>query len=96
MKTFCVYIMASDRNGTLYVGVTSNVLGRVWQHKNKVVPGFTSEHNVNRLVYCETHDNFQSAVRREKQVKKWNRKWKLELIESTNPEWADLSDGLTA
>lgn len=89
-KVFCVYLLASERNGTLYVGVTSDLSGRVWQHKDKAVPGFTAKYGVDRLVYYETHPSAEAAIRREKQIKKWNRKWKLELIESHNPEWRDL------
>lgn len=89
-KQFAVYILASKQNGTLYVGVTSNLPGRVWQHKNGVVEGFTTEYGVDRLVYFEMHESAESAIRREKQIKKWNRKWKLRLIEEMNPAWRDL------
>jgi len=87
-----VYILASKRNGTLYVGVTSDLSIRVWQHKNDQVEGFTKKYGVHTLVYYEWHDDMRSAIIREKQIKKWNRSWKLELIESVNPEWRDLSE----
>ena len=86
----CVYILASRRNGTLYAGVTSNIVKRAWEHKEKVVEGFTKKYGVNMLVYYELHDNMISAITREKQIKKWNRAWKLRLIEEKNPEWRDL------
>ncbi|MBZ0265684.1 GIY-YIG nuclease family protein [bacterium] len=89
-KTFYVYIMASQRNGTLYTGMTSDLFRRVWEHKNKKVKGFTEEHNIQYLVYYEVHDSFETAVRREKQLKKWNRIWKLRIIEEMNPDWKDL------
>ncbi len=86
----CVYIMASDRNGTIYLGVTSDLVRRVWQHKTKETGGFTSEYDVDRLVWYEQHATMYSAITREKTLKKWNRRWKLELIESLNPDWRDL------
>ncbi len=89
-KQFCVYILASKKNGTLYVGVTSALAQRVWQHKNKLVAGFTAKYQVDKLVYYEVHDDANSAIRREKQIKKWNRAWKIELIEEMNPTWRDL------
>ena len=92
MKWPAVYVLASDRNGTLYVGVTSDLVLRIWQHKNDVVEGFTEKYGVHRLVYFEQHDSMQAAILREKQLKKWNRAWKLELIEKDNPEWLDLWD----
>ena len=85
-----VYIMASKPNGTLYVGATSNLVKRVWEHKNDSVDGFTKRYSVHHLVYYELHDDMLSAVTREKQLKKWNRAWKLELIETQNPGWNDL------
>jgi putative endonuclease len=91
-----VYILASKRNGTLYIGVTSNVLQRVWQHKNDMVEGFTKRYNVHRLVYYEQYTDMMEAILREKQLKKWNRAWKIELIERENPEWRDLWFELTA
>jgi len=91
-KQFYVYILASKRNGTLYIGVTSALAQRTWQHKNSVVPGFTEKYNVVNLVYYEVHGQAESAINREKQLKKWNRAWKLRLIEEKNPEWRDLYD----
>jgi putative endonuclease len=85
-----VYIMTSKRNGTLYVGVTSDLAKRIWEHKNNAVEGFTKRYNVHRLVWYELHETMGSAIQREKQMKEWKRKWKLELIESTNPNWRDL------
>ncbi|NCB40382.1 MAG: GIY-YIG nuclease family protein [Erysipelotrichia bacterium] len=89
-KEPCVYILASKRNGTLYVGVTSNLIQRVWQHKNNEVEGFTKKYQVHLLVYCEMHETMEFAITREKQLKKWNRDWKINLIEKENPEWHDL------
>lgn len=90
------YILASRRNGTLYTGVTNNILERLEQHKNKINKNsFTSKYNINRLVYYETYNNINDAIAREKQVKKWNRKWKIELIEKENPTWRDLSKDLS-
>ena len=89
-KYYYVYILASKRNGTLYVGVTSDILKRVWQHKNKVFKGFTDKYNVNKLVYIDTFCDINEAIKREKQIKKWNRKWKTDLIEKDNPDWFDL------
>lgn len=90
MKQPCVYILASKRNGTLYIGVTSNLVQRIYQHRTDAVEGFTRSYQVHGLVYYETHDTMESAIFREKQLKKWSRKWKLELIEEKNPEWRDL------
>ena len=87
-----VYILASERNGTLYIGVTSNLVQRVWRHKSGVVEGFTKRYRVDRLVYYECHDDIAGAIAREKSLKKWRRRWKLELIEASNPEWCDLYD----
>ena len=84
--------MASRKNGTLYAGVTSNLVQRVWQHKNKKAEGFTEKYNVSHLVYFEVHDTVQGAITREKQIKKWNRAWKIRLIEEKNAEWIDLFD----
>jgi putative endonuclease len=89
-KQPAVYILASRRNGTLYVGVTSDLQKRTWEHKNDLVEGFTTRYGVHRLVYYELHDEMASAIRREKQIKKWNRAWKLKLIEGENPDWDDL------
>ena len=85
-----VYILASKRNGTLYIGVTSDPVKRIWQHKNNMVEGFTKRYGVHQLVWYELHENMQSAIEREKRMKGWKRKWKLELIESMNPNWQDL------
>jgi len=93
-KQPCVYILASDRNGTLYVGVTSDLTKRVWEHKNDLVPGFTKRYGVHDLVWYELHDSMESAISREKTIKEWKRQWKLELIERENPEWKDLYSGL--
>lgn len=89
-KVFCVYILASGRNGTLYVGVTSDLAGRIYTHKEDLVAGFTQRYGVHTLVWFEVHGSAESAILREKQLKKWNRAWKLRLIEETNPTWADL------
>ena len=89
-----VYILASKRNGTLYIGVTRNLQQRVWEHKNDLVEGFTKKYGVHRLVYYELHEDMMAAIRREKQMKKWNRTWKLELVETQNPEWEDLWEGI--
>ncbi len=89
-----VYILASKRNGTLYVGVTSDLEKRAWQHKNNAVEGFTKQYRVHHLVYYELHGDMLSAIAREKQIKKWNRAWKLELIETQNPIWKDLWEGI--
>jgi len=89
-KQPCVYILASHRNGTLYVGVTSNLLQRVWQHKSDLIVGFTHSHQVHTLVWFEQHVAMESALSREKAMKKWNRAWKVELIEQSNPYWRDL------
>ena len=86
----CVYMLASKRNGTLYVGVTSNLIRRVWEHRNEVVAGFTSRHRIHDLVWYELHETMESAILREKQLKEWKRAWKLRLIEGGNPEWIDL------
>jgi putative endonuclease len=89
-KQPAVYIQASKRNGTLYIGVTSNLQKRAWEHKNNVIEGFTKQYGVHLLVYFELHDDMVSAITKEKQIKKWNRAWKLELIEKQNPDWNDL------
>ncbi len=92
MKTYYVYILASKRNGTLYIGVTSNLVKRIYEHKNKLIEGFTKKYNVDKLVYYEETSDINVAIKREKQLKKWNRKWKLELIEKGNPNWNDLAE----
>jgi putative endonuclease len=90
-KQYYVYIRASKRNGTLYIGVTNNLNRRDAEHKTKVSSGFTKKYNVNILVYYEVYDFVEDAIKREKAMKKWNRAWKLELIEKENPDWNDLS-----
>jgi len=90
VKAYFVYILASQRNGTLYIGVTSDLLKRIWEHKNKVADGFTKKYNIDKLVYYEQTENVMSALEREKQLKKWNRDWKIKLIEKENPKWSDL------
>ena len=90
----CTYILASQKRGTLYVGVTSNLVKRVWEHKNDVVEGFTSQCGVHTLVWYEVHDNMESAIIREKRLKDWRRAWKVELVEKENPGWVDLYDQL--
>ncbi len=94
MKQPCVYILASRRNGTLYIGVTSTLLQRVWQHKNDFVDGFTKRYGVHTLVWYESHETMESAIMREKAIKEWNRAWKLKEIEKANPRWRDLYDDL--
>ena len=89
-KQPAVYILASKRNGTLYTGVTSDLVKRVWEHKNNMVEGFTKRYGVHQLVWYEVHEGMESAIEREKQLKEWKQKWKLELIESINPSWEDL------
>jgi len=86
----CVYILASSRNGTLYVGVTSDLVKRIWEHKNDLVPGFTQRYEIHTLVWFEQHETMESAITREKAIKEWKRQWKLELIEQLNPKWRDL------
>jgi putative endonuclease len=94
MKTYYVYILASKRNGTLYTGVTNDLLRRVYEHKSDLINGFTKKYKVHRLVYYEHVNDINSAVQREKRLKKWKRYWKIELIESMNPDWHDLYDEL--
>jgi len=90
MNEYYIYILSSKRNGTLYIGVTSNLIKRIWEHKNDLVEGFTKKYKVHDLVYFEATDTINFAIEREKQMKKWNRFWKIELIEKMNPEWKDL------
>jgi putative endonuclease len=90
MRSFYVYILASRKDGTLYTGVTSNLPRRAWEHQEGVTPGFTSRYSVKRLVYVEEHATPESAIKREKAIKSWPRRWKIELIEKGNPEWFDL------
>ena len=94
MKRYFVYIMASKRNGTLYIGVTNDLARRVHEHKTDQVEGFTKKYGVHRLVHYEETNDIESAILREKQLKKWRRRWKLELIEESNPQWNDLYNGL--
>ena len=93
-KQPCTYILASGHYGTLYVGVTSNLVGRLWQHRNNALPGFTSQYVVHRLVYFEIFGDMKRAITREKQLKNWRRQWKINLIDEANPQWADLAMGL--
>jgi putative endonuclease len=86
----CVYILASQRNGTLYIGVTSDLVKRVWEHQSDFVEGFTKKYKVHHLVWYEVHDNMEAAINREKQLKEWKRQWKIVLIEKANPYWNDL------
>jgi putative endonuclease len=95
MKDPCVYILASRRNGTLYIGVTSDIYGRMAEHKQGLIEGFSKTHGVTMLVYYEMHHLMDAAIAREKRLKKWQRAWKIRLIESMNPEWNDLFDGET-
>ena len=94
MKTYYVYILASKRNGTLYCGVTNDLIRRVYEHKNDLVDGFTKKYKVHKLVYYEECGSIESAIEREKDIKRWYRRWKLELIEGTNPLWDDLYEKL--
>jgi putative endonuclease len=89
-----VYLLASKGNGTLYIGVTADLIKRVWQHKNNVVEGFTKRYGVHCLVWLEVHESMASALSCEKAMKEWKRQWKLKLIETTNPEWKDLYENL--
>ena len=90
----CVYILASGHYGTLYIGVTSDLLARLWQHRNNALPGFTSRHGVHRLVHFEMFGDMDRAIAREKQLKNWHRQWKINLINEHNPGWCDLAVGL--
>ena len=94
MKKGYIYILTNKQNGTLYVGVTSDLIRRVWEHKNKVVEGFTKKYGLDRLVYYEVFEDIENAILREKQLKKWHRDWKIGLIEKENPDWLDLYDKL--
>jgi putative endonuclease len=94
-KEYYVYILASQKYGTLYIGITSNLLKRVYQHKEGLVAGFTKKYNVNKLVYYEVHGDVHEAILREKQMKKWRRNWKINLIERDNPQWLDIYCELT-
>jgi putative endonuclease len=90
VKRPCVYMLASQRNGTIYIGVTSDPVKRVWEHKNDLVEGFTKKYRVHTLVWYEVHETMEAGIAREKQLKGWRRQWKLELIEKMNPDWRDL------
>lgn len=94
MKRLAVYILASQRNGTFYTGVTGNLVKRVWEHKENLREGFTKQYHVHRLVYFEFHENFWMAIARETAIKRWKRFWKLKLIEQFNPTWEDLYETL--
>ena len=94
--SFYVYILASRRNGTLYVGMTDDLVRRVWEHRIGAVPGFTRKYGVKMLVWYEQHETREMAFQRERQIKRWNRAWKLQLIERFNPTWKDLAVDLTA
>ncbi|MBI3378797.1 MAG: GIY-YIG nuclease family protein [Nitrospirae bacterium] len=93
-KIYYVYILASRQNGTLYIGVTSDLIKRIWEHKNKLVEGFTEKYDVDKLVYYEQFNDAEYAIRREKRLKKYNRKWKMDIIEKLNPDWKDLYEEL--
>ena len=95
-KPHYIYILTSKRNGTLYTGITSNLARRVYEHREKLIKGFTKQYNVSRLVYIEPFDTRIEAIEREKQVKRWKRVWKIELIEKDNPTWRDLYDDIQA
>ena len=92
MKKFYVYILCNKRNGTLYTGITSDLIKRIYEHKNNLVEGFTRKYNIHRLVWYEIHETAETAISREKQIKAWKRQWKLRLIEENNPKWNDLYD----
>jgi putative endonuclease len=94
VKQACVYLLASKRNGTLYVGVTSDLIQRVWQHKNDAVDGFTKRYGVHTLVWYEVHETMQTAIAREKAIKEWKRAWKIAVIQEMNPTWRDLYEDL--
>jgi len=90
----CVYLLASKRNGTLYTGVTSSLVKRIWEHKNNLAEGFTSKYGVHTLVWYEVHATMESAIQREKAIKNWKRAWKIKIVEETNPRWCDLYHNL--
>jgi putative endonuclease len=92
MKDYYIYILTNKKHGTLYIGVTNNLIRRVYEHKNGIIEGFTKRYNLNKLVYFEQTNDINSAILREKRLKKWNRAWKIQLIESINPKWIDLSE----
>jgi len=90
MKQYYVYILANKFNGTLYIGVTSNLVRRVWQHKEKLVKGFTEKYGIDKLIYFETYNDIDLAIQREKSLKEWKREWKIDLVKRDNPQWRDL------
>lgn len=92
MKDYYIYILTNRKNGTLYIGVTNNLMRRIYEHKNGIIKGFTKKYNLDKLVYFEQTTDINAAILREKRLKKWNRDWKIKLIESINPEWKDLSE----
>jgi putative endonuclease len=92
MKTYYIYILASKKNGTLYIGMTNDLVRRISEHKSGLIEGFTKKYSINRLVYYESTEVVNAAILREKQLKKWKRQWKVELIEKSNPDWRDLSE----
>jgi len=94
MKQYYVYIVTNKKQGVLYIGVTGDIIKRVYEHKSGLIKGFTKKYNANKLVYYEIHNDVKEAITKEKQMKKWNRQWKIELIEKDNPEWNDLYYGL--
>ena len=94
MKQPAVYLLATGKRGTLYIGVTSNLVARTWQHREHIVEGFTKRYDVTNLVWYELHGTMEAAILREKQLKKWNREWKLRLVQEFNPEWRDLWDDI--
>lgn len=95
MSNHYVYILASRKNGTLYVGVTADLMRRIYEHKNKIIKGFTSKYNVTHLVYFEHYEDYEQAAHREKCIKEWKRSWKIRRIEESNPDWLDLYDSLS-
>ena len=95
MRTPCVYLMANRRRGTIYCGVTSDLVRRAWEHRVDAVPGFTRIHGLHRLVWFELHSSMIDAIEREKRIKRWHRQWKYELIEAANPAWRDLSSTIS-
>lgn len=95
MSNNYVYILASKRNGTLYIGVTTDLVRRIWEHKNKVIKGFTEKYNIARLVYFEHYEDYELAAHREKCMKEWKRDWKIKRIEENNPDWRDLYEEIT-
>lgn len=92
MQTYFVYILTSKRNGTLYIGVTNDLIRRIYEHKSGLIEGFTKKYSIDKLVYFESTSDVNAAILREKRLKKWKRQWKIDLIEKSNPEWRDLSE----